>query len=63
MMHIAKVPDSVQVSAPGDSGSWWLEEGTNKVVGLHFAGANRPEYGLAIRMANVLNALNVDLML
>jgi hypothetical protein len=63
VVHIAKVPDSDQVSAPGDSGSWWLEESTDKVVGLHFAGSNVPEYGLAIRMANVLNALNVDLML
>ena len=63
VMHIAKVSDSEQVSAPGDSGSWWLEENTNKVVGLHFAGSNMPEYGLAITMTNVLNALNVDLML
>jgi len=63
VIHIAKVPDSDQVSAPGDSGSWWLEEDTNKVVGLHFAGSNVPEYGLAISMANVLDALNVDLKL
>lgn len=63
VMHIAKVPESPQVSAGGDSGSWWLEQDTNKVIGLHFAGSNRPEYGLAISMSNVLNALNVDLML
>lgn len=66
VFHIFKVPDSHQVSTGGDSGSWWLEEGTNKVVGLHFAGNSiyePKEYGLAIKMANVLNALNVDLML
>ena len=64
VFHIMKVPDSEQVSAGGDSGSWWLEEGTNKVVGLHFAGNSmfEPEYGLAIKMSNVLNALNVHLM-
>ena len=36
------------------------------VVGLHFAGNSvyePEEYGLAIIMKNVLNALNVDLML
>lgn len=66
VFHIFKVPDSDQVSTGGDSGSWWIEEGTNKVVGLHFAGNSfyePQEYGLAIAMANVLNALNVDLML
>ncbi len=66
VFHIFKVPDSDQVSTGGDSGSWWLEEGTNKVVGLHFAGNSvyePKEYGLAIIMKNVLNALNVDLML
>jgi len=63
IMHIAKVPESDQVSAPGDSGSWWIEEGTNKVVGLHFAGSNIPEFGLAITMSKILNALNVDIIL
>jgi len=66
VFHIFKVPDSDQVSTGGDSGSWWLEEETNKVIGLHFAGNSiyePQEYGLAIKMANVLNALNVDLML
>jgi endonuclease G len=63
VFHIVQVPDSDQVSAPGDSGSWWLEESTNKAVGLHFAGSNMPEYGLAITMSNVLNALNVDIMM
>jgi hypothetical protein len=66
VFHIFQVPDSAQVSTGGDSGSWWLEESTNKVVGLHFAGNSiyePKEYGLAIRMANVLNALNVDLVL
>jgi hypothetical protein len=66
VFHILQVPDSEQVSTGGDSGSWWLEESTNKVVGLHFAGNSvyEPgEYGLAITMRNVLDALNVDLML
>ena len=31
-----------QVSTGGDSVSWWLEEETMNVVGLHFAGSDRP---------------------
>lgn len=47
------------VSSPGDSGSFWLEEETGKVVGLHFAGGNNPERALAIDMPPILEALNV----
>jgi endonuclease G len=49
-----------QVSAPGDSGSWWLDAETNQVVGLHFAGQDSPEQAVAIDMQSVLDALNVD---
>ena len=45
----------------GDSGSWWLEGATHRAVGLHFAGSNDPEYGLAIAMPQVLEALNIDI--
>jgi endonuclease G len=62
VVHIAQAPEGGQVSAGGDSGSWWLEEGTNKVVGLHFAGDNFPAYGLAIAIPQVLDALNVDVV-
>jgi hypothetical protein len=51
-----------QVSAPGDSGSLWLEEETMYVVGLHFAGYDRPETALAIHIQPVLDALNVNLV-
>jgi endonuclease G, mitochondrial len=50
-----------EVSRPGDSGSWWLEQGTRRAVGLHFAGGNDPETALALRMSHVLEALNVRL--
>lgn len=50
-----------QVSAPGDSGSFWIEEESMKVVGLHFAGSDSPERALAIDMQPILDALNVDL--
>jgi endonuclease G len=63
IVHIAQTPERGEVSAPGDSGSWWLEKGTNKAVGLHFAGDNMPEYGLAIAMPQVLAALNVDIII
>lgn len=51
-----------QVSAGGDSGSLWLDEGTRKAVGLHFAGSDYPEYALAVDLQSVLDALNVDLV-
>lgn len=51
-----------QVSAAGDSGSWWLDAETRQAVGLHFAGSNRPERALAIDLQAVLDALNVDVV-
>ncbi len=50
-----------QVSAPGDSGSLWIDPETKQGVGLHFAGSDFPERGLAIDLLSVLDALNVDL--
>jgi hypothetical protein len=50
-----------QVSTQGDSGSWWLDEATKQAIGLHFAGSDFPERGLAIDMQSVLDALNVDI--
>jgi endonuclease G len=50
-----------QVSAGGDSGSFWLQEDTMHAVGLHFAGTNRPERALAIDMYPILDALEVDI--
>ena len=52
-----------EVSAGGDSGSLWLEEGSNCAVGLHFAGQNQPERALAMEIRYVLEALNVELAL
>jgi endonuclease G len=51
-----------EVSAPGDSGAWWLDQVTGRAIGLHFAGSNFPERGLALDMPAVLDALNVDLV-
>lgn len=51
-----------EVSAAGDSGSWWLDQATGQAIGLHFAGSDYPERGLALEMPAVLDALNVDLM-
>lgn len=50
-----------QISAAGDSGSWWLDAATRKAIGLHFAGSDVPERALALNMRAVLDALNVDL--
>ncbi len=51
------------VSAGGDSGSVWLDAATMRAIGLHFAGSDLPERGLALDMQAVLDALNVDLAL
>ncbi len=62
VVHIAQAPEGGSVSDKGDSGSWWLEQETRQAIGLHFAGSNVPEYGLAIAMPQVLDALNVDIV-
>ncbi len=51
-----------EVSAAGDSGSWWLNVATNAAVALHFAGGDRPERALGMDMQSVLDALNVDIV-
>jgi endonuclease G len=61
VVHIAQSPEGGPVSDRGDSGSWWLEESSRRAVGLHFAGSSLPEYGLAIAMPQVLDALNVEI--
>ena len=52
-----------EVSRPGDSGSVWLAGDDREAVGLHFAGGDAPERGLAIDIATVLTALDVELEL
>ena len=61
VMTINPRQDLAQVNTGGDSGSFWLEEGSMNVVGLHFAGSDRPERGLAINIQPILDALNVDI--
>lgn len=55
-------PDgSGEVSRPGDSGSWWLDSGSRKLVALHFAGYTAMEAALAMSMPRVLDALDMDI--
>jgi endonuclease G len=61
VVHIAPEAPGEEISAPGDSGSWWLERSAWRAVGLHFAGSNAPEFGLALSMPKVLEALNVEI--
>jgi endonuclease G len=63
IIHIVPEKGNNEVSSGGDSGSWWVEKNTLRAVGLHFAGSNQPEYGLAIAMPPVLAALDVDIAL
>jgi endonuclease G len=51
-----------EVSRAGDSGSCWLEEASRQAVGLHFAGGDAPERGLAMEMRAVLGTLRVALV-
>jgi hypothetical protein len=60
--HIAQDAYGGQVSAGGDSGSWWLDASTKNAVGLHFAGSDDPEYALMISMPQVLDALQVRII-
>jgi endonuclease G, mitochondrial len=50
-----------EVSAGGDSGSFWLDSSSRQAVGLHFAGSLIGHRGLALDMPLVLDALAVDL--
>jgi endonuclease G, mitochondrial len=58
--HIVPLYQGAVVSAPGDSGSSWLDATSYQAVGLHFAGADQPEYALAIDMAQVTSALDIE---
>jgi hypothetical protein len=53
-----------EVSKGGDSGSVWVNEDTNKAVGLHFAGETDPsptaEFALANRIDRVAELLNIS---
>lgn len=60
--HVVTIePRGGEVSRPGDSGSWWINSANGEAIGLHFAGGNYPERGLALDMGAVLNALDVDI--
>jgi len=61
IVHLAPEAPGQEISAPGDSGAWWLENSTARAAALHFAGSNQPEFGLALSMPEVLNALKVDI--
>ncbi len=63
VVTIEPVTAGNEVSAGGDSGSWWLATASRQVIGLHFAGSNAPETALAMDMPAVLNALNVAVVL
>lgn len=62
VQRIIPVTVNSEVSRGGDSGSWWLEMGTNRAVALHFAGYDDPETALAMAMPQVLEALNIDII-
>lgn len=62
VFHILPATTGGIVSAGGDSGSWWLDE-AGRALGLHCAGSDAPEAGIAIAMPAVLDALAVDIAL
>jgi len=64
--HITTVEPNTnfeEVSSPGDSGSWWLDESTRQAVALHFAGSDAPaERALGLDMVVVLDTLQVEVV-
>src|SRR5262245_25135539 len=58
-------PDNEELSAGGDSGAVWLLDGTDTLVGLHFAGETDPdptrEEALACFATRVLKRLKISL--
>lgn len=61
LVCIAPENPAQEISAPGDSGAWWLERSTRRAVALHFAGSAKPNFALAFSMPEVLEALAVDI--
>lgn len=59
---VAQLEPGTEVSRSGDSGSLWLDANAGNAVGLHFAGSDQPERGLAMDIRAVLNQLNVALV-
>jgi len=62
LVHITPETPTAEICAPGDSGSWWLESSTRRVVALHFAGSKNPNFALALSMPEVLAALGIDIV-
>lgn len=60
----AEIPD-IEISAPGDSGSLWLDAKDFAAVGLHYAGEKDPapenERAWAKKMTAVAKALEIDI--
>jgi hypothetical protein len=61
-----KNPDDVEVSQGGDSGAVWILDGSDTVVGLHFAGETdtRPseEHAIACFASKVFSRLSISLL-
>jgi len=55
-----------EISSGGDSGSVWINEGTRRAVGLHFAGETSPapsdEHAIANKMSVVADGLNFSVL-
>jgi hypothetical protein len=63
LVHISPEASNEKICAPGDSGTWWLEASTRRVVALHFAGSDDPNCALAFSMPEVLAALEANAVL
>lgn len=64
--HIVQItPETAEekICAYGDSGAWWLECTTRRVVAMHFAGSQQPNLAIALAMPEVLAALDVDMVI
>ncbi len=62
LIHIHSENPDEELCASGDSGVWWLEQQTQKAVGMHFTGIKNRKSGLALSMPDILEALDVYLV-
>jgi hypothetical protein len=62
IVHIVPEEPEKTISAPGDSGAWWLDCATHRAVALHFAGSASPHFALALSLPEVLTALEAEII-
>ena len=61
LVHISPRQAGAVIRSGGDSGAWWVEPATDRVVAFHIAGSDCPQGALAHSMPEVLHAFNAEI--